>query len=71
VCDDHAVEVAERGDAKPDLGQCSGLVQGDRLACAGALQALHCVLVSTRDPVEHRDDVPCFRIGFLDRQGEQ
>ena len=71
VRDDHAVEVVDRGDAEPDLGQCSELVQGDRLACAGALQALHCVFVSARDSVEHRDDIACFGIGFLDRYGEQ
>ena len=71
VRDDHAVEVVDRGDAEPDLGHRSELVQGDRLASPGALQALHRVLVSARDPVEHRDEIACFGISFLDRDGEQ
>ena len=66
-----SVEVVDRGDAEPDLRQRSELVQGDRLARAGALQALHCVFVSARDAVEDRDDIACFGIGFLDRGGEQ
>ena len=65
---DHAVEVVDCRNAEPDLRQRSELVQGDRLACAGALQALHCVFVSARDSVEHRDDITCFGIGFLDRE---
>jgi len=68
---DHAVEVVDRGNAEPDLRHRSELVQGDRLARAGALQALHGVLVSARDAVEHRDEITCLRIGFLDRGGEQ
>lgn len=71
VREDHAVEILDRGDTEPDLGQRLELVERDRLARAGALQALHCVLVSVRDSIEHRDDITCFGIGFLDRDGEQ
>jgi hypothetical protein len=65
------LKAPDGGDVEPYLRQRSELVQGDRLASAAALQALQCVFVSARDSVEHRDDMTCLGIGFLDRSGEQ
>ena len=51
VRDDHAVELPDRIDAQPDLGQRSELVERDCLARTGAVQVLHGMLVAARDAV--------------------
>jgi hypothetical protein len=51
VRDDHAVELVDRVDAQPDLGQRSELVEWDGLARTGAVQVLHGMLVGARDAV--------------------
>ena len=61
----------DRIDAEPNLGQRLELIKGDRLARTGTAQALHGMLVDTRDTVEYRDDVACIGIGFLDGGREQ
>jgi len=71
VREDHAVEVFDRIDAEPYLGQRLELIKGDCLARTGMIQALHGMLVGTRDAVEYRDDVACIGIGFLDCGREQ
>jgi hypothetical protein len=71
VREDHAVEVFDRIDAEPYLGQRLELVKGDRLAHTGMIQALHGLLIGARDAVEYRDDVACIGIGFLDCGREQ
>ncbi len=69
--EDHAVEVFDRIDAKPYLGQRLELIKGDRLARTGTIQALPGMLVSIRDAVEYRDGVACIGIGFIDGGREQ
>ena len=69
--EDHAVEVFDRIEAKPYLGQRLELIKGDRLACTGTIQALHGMLVGIRDAVEYRDRVACIWIGFIDGGREQ
>jgi hypothetical protein len=71
VREDHTVEVFDRIDAKPYLGQRLELTKGDRLARTGTIQALPGMLVGTRDAAEYRDDVACIGIGFFDGGREQ
>ena len=69
--EEHAVEILDRIDAKPYLGQRLELVKGDRATRMGTIQALHGALIGARDAIKYHHDIAGVGIGLFDGSGQQ